>query len=153
MSETVETAKVRATRETLNKKLASQIETIKTYTSVFNEEQTRKRLSSFVATGVLSAEQVEEMVQKQKAHYEQKPTGAGMQTLKAEVFAICNEHFSASEETVRERVSLKDALSGLYFKTVRLTPEPAAVLFAVEGYIADQEHKAAEALKKLAAAK
>jgi hypothetical protein len=36
---------------------------------------------------------------------------------------------------------------------VRLTPEPAAVLFAVEGYIAEQERKAAEALKKLAAAK
>lgn len=152
MSDTIET-KAKATRETLNKKLSSQIETIKTYTSTFNEEQTRKRLASFIVTGVLSAEQVEEMVQKQKAHYETKPTGAGMQTLKAEVFSIVNEHFAVDEEVVRERVSLKDALSGLYFKTVKLSPEPAAVLFAVEGYIAEQEKKAAEALKKLAAAK
>jgi regulator of replication initiation timing len=151
MSETSE--KVKATRETLNKKLSSQIETIKTYTSTFNEEGTRKRLAAFVTTGVLSVETVEEMIRKQRAHYETKPDGAAMQSLKAEVFSIVNEHFAVDEEVVRERVSLKDALSGLYFKTVRLTPEPAAVLFAVEGYIAEQERKAAEALKKLAAAK
>lgn len=143
------------TRNTLNKKLEAvgAIETIKSYTSTYNEEANRKRLAPFVAQGVITTEALETMIAAQKAKFSKKPDGSEMQVLKQSVFEVCNEHFAVPEETERERVSLKDALHGLYFKTIRLQPEAHEVLFAVEGYIAEQERKQAEALKKLAAAK